>query len=500
MADIYYTFAGPLGRRFDEAQSLSSDEYVGLSFSGNYVDNNNYSNMSLHLFTPDDAATGYYEEIAGGISKANQIILDLGGDDADPKTLAPARAMRAFYHFILMDSYGDIPILDHKLAEGEVVERQPRADVAKFIESELKDIIPYLTATNDESTYGKPNKWMAEALLVKLYINWPVYSAASVDQYDANSYSNEKLNDCVAWCDSIIKSGEFSLAGGADTYYKKFAADNGAQIKDFIYAMPYDATTRTGMTYGRFRTWKKANEGTSYYGYALTKSVGGVFALTPQMADLFTLEGDTRNNIIEGPVVKVYKNGVKTDENWTYQDHQEVTLNKDIQLVEQTRDLNAGENYNGYCQGYKSCKFMPAADDYNNHSRNQSNDVPIFRYADILLTKAEAIVRGASATNGDTPQSLLNQIRTYAQAPTLATAPTLQDIYDERGREFLDEHWRRNDMIRYGHFEDDFGFHRHSFVDASGKEIANFDKRRRIFPIPTGVMNKNTNWKQNPGY
>ena len=163
-------------------------------------------------------------------------------------------------------------------------------------------------------------------------------------------------------------------------------------------------------------------------------------------------------------------------------------------------DLNVGEDVNGYNQGYKSVKFLPIADDYNNHERSQSNDVPIFRYADILLTKAEAIARGASATNGETALSLFNQIRSYAGAPTLTASPTLKDILDERGREFLDEHWRRNDMIRFGTFESDFGFHRKNFVDSNGNMIANFDKTRRIFPIPTGVLNNNTNWKQNPGY
>src|SRR5574344_922480 len=128
MADIYNTFAGPLGRRYDETQSLSSDEYVGLSFDGNYVDNNTYSNMSLHLFSPDDASTGYYDEVASGISKANQIIVDLGGDDAETSVIEPARAMRAFFHFILMDSYGNIPILDHLADANEGIERQPRAD------------------------------------------------------------------------------------------------------------------------------------------------------------------------------------------------------------------------------------------------------------------------------------------------------------------------------------------------------------------------------------
>lgn len=95
-------------------------------------------------------------------------------------------------------------------------------------------------------------------------------------------------------------------------------------------------------------------------------------------------------------------------------------------------------------------------DDYKN-GRNQSNDLPIFRYADILLTKAEAIVRGGTATNGETAMSLFNQIREYAQAPLLATTPSLQDLLDERGREFFDENWRRNDMIRFGTFENEYG-------------------------------------------
>ncbi|MBP8934497.1 MAG: RagB/SusD family nutrient uptake outer membrane protein [Prevotella sp.] len=499
MADIYYSFAGPLNRRYDEAQSLSSDEYVGLSFDNSYVDNHTYSNMSLHLFSPDDASTGYYDEVASGISKANQIIVDLGGDDAEPSVIAPARAMRAFFHFILMDSYGNIPILDHLADADEKIERKPRADVAKFIEKELLASIPYLSSNNTQATYGKPNKWMAEALLVKLYINWPVYTATSVDQYDASSYNNEKLSSCVAYCDSIIKSGKFNLSEGASGYHSKFFADNGYKVKDFIYAMPYDTKTLLGMTYARFRSWKKANTGISYYGWAMAKSCAGVFALTPQMANLFTLDGDARNNVILGNTIKVYENGVKTNNDWIYNGAPQV-LKKEITLKTQDRDLNVGEDVNGYNQGYKSVKFLPIADDYNNHERSQSNDVPIFRYADIVLTKAEAIVRGASETNGETALSLFNQIRSYAGAPTLTATPTLQDILAERGREFLDEHWRRNDMIRFGTFESDFGFHRKSFVDANGNMIANFDKTRRIFPIPTGVLNNNTNWQQNPGY
>ena len=494
MADVYYHLRGTLGRRYMEAQALASDEWVGISFDGDYFDSGTYAHTCMHNFYDTDPSIGWYADVASGIAKANQVILNMGGDDADPKSIAPARAMRAFYHWILMDSYGDVPILDRIPDENEAVERKPRADVARFIESELLDIIPYLSDVNDETTYGKPNKWMAEALLVKLYINWPVYTAASVDQYDAATATNEKLNDCVKYCDEIIQSGKFSISEGATGYRSKFFPNNGSQIKDFIYAMPYHTTEATGMQYGRPRTWRQAKGSfDSYYGMPLSNSVGGNFSMSPEMSDLFTLPGDDRNeNILNGQIY-MYDGTTyaKTNTPFTYKG-ENVVLSKDIEFKDK-ESLNVGKDMHGWCQGYKSVKWFVIDEDFRN-GRNQSNDLPIFRYADILLTKAEAITRGATATNGDTPQSLFNQIRSYVHAPLLDHNPSLKELLDERGREFFDENWRRNDMIRFGTFESEYGAHKKDFP------TARFEKTCRIFPLPKDVRDQNTNWKQNPGY
>ena len=76
---------------------------------------------------------------------------------------------------------------------------------------------------------------------------------------------------------------------------------------------------------------------------------------------------------------------------------------------------------------------------------------------------------------------------------------------DARGREFFDENWRRNDMIRFGTFESNYGFHTTQWLDPLDGQVkpfptARFDKECRIFPIPEGTLNNNTNWKQNAGY
>ena len=523
MADVYFHLRGTLGRRYMEAQALSSDEWIGISFDGDYADGGIYAQCSLHNFDPSSASTGWYDDVTAGITKANRVILNMGGDEADPASIAPARFMRAYYTWIIMDSFGDAPILDHLAADGEQIDRSPRADVARWIESELKDIIPLLTSTVGISTYGKPTRYAAEALLVKLYINWPVYTASSVTAYDAASYSNEKLADVVSLCDDIIQSGQFSLSEGASGYRSKFWPNNGYQIKDFIYAMPFDAITAQGFQYCRPRIWRQGRNdgdgGPGYFGSDIGNSTGGNFSICPEFADkLMALDTDDRQeNILAGQIYMFDATSyAKTSTPYKYKG-QEIALDKTIRLkytdanneahyIEYEEGiknpslypadcamLNTGKDVKGWSQGYKSVKYFVIREDFIN-GRNQSNDLPIFRYADILLTKAEAIARGASATNGQTAQSLLNEIRTYANAPQIAGTPSLEDIYDERGRELFDENWRRNDMIRFGHFEDEYGFHRRGFP------TARFDKECRVFPIPQGTLNTNTNWRQNAGY
>ena len=526
MADVYFHLRGTLGRRYMESQALSSDEWVGISFDGDYADGGIYAQCSLHNFDPSSACTGWYEDVTAGITKANRVIMDMGGEEND--ATAQARYMRAYYTWILMDSYGDTPILNHLAIDGELIERSPRADVARWIESELKAIIPLLTTTVDVTTYGKPTRYAAEALLVKLYINWPVYTANSVTAYDANSYSNEHLNEVVELCDDIIQSGKFSVSEGAKGYRSKFYPTNGAHIKDFIYCMTYDAVTAQGFQYCRPRIWRQGRNdgdgGPGYFGDDIGNSSGGNFSISPEFADvLMALSSDDRQeNILAGQIYMFDATTfAKTTTPYKYKG-ENVVLDKTIRLKYTTVEkdakgedvvvphyvewgspmsaypsdcsiLNTGKDVKGWSQGYKSVKYFVTRANYSN-GRNQDNDLPIFRYADILLTKAEAITRGATATNGQSAQSLFNIIRSYVNAPTINGTPSLEDIYQERGREFFDENWRRNDMIRFGHFEDEYGFHRKGFP------TARFDKECRIFPIPQDVLNKNTNWKQNPGY
>jgi len=517
MSNAYYAFRNALGRRYDELISCNSDEYTAVSFDTDYLNGRDMSNISLHMVNADasNSQLAVYNDIQAGIVNCNQLLMDLGDGEDQISLTAPLRAVRAFYTFLLMDNWGDTPIIDYKILDSNsAIERSPRAEVAKWIETELLAVRDNCPSEVSESTYGTPTCWMVDALLAKLYINWNVYTQDVTSASWSPTANNEKINDCIAACDRVIESGLFDLT---DDYKTKFMYTNGSHIKDFIYAMPFDAVTAQGMTYARFRTWRRGQNNNGFYNIEMTNSVGGNMVLTPEFVKLFCLPGDRRNDVIAGNTganitketfdVYQYDNatGMPTNVRNTY-DGNNVTFTKSIKLatgtyvkdgVTYTRtpdaDLNCGATLEGWTQGYRSIKFFPDINDYNVYSRNQDNDVPIFRYADIILMKCEAIVRGGTATLGDTPQSLFNQIRTYVHAPELDHDPDLPEILDERGREFLDEHWRRNDLIRFGDFERDWGFKNDFNKDAANPQY-------RLLPLARDVLNANTNWKQNPGY
>ena len=130
--------------------------------------------------------------------------------------------------------------------------------------------------------------------------------------------------------------------------------------------------------------------------------------MNEEFANLFTLPGDDRNDIILGATTdgKVFIHDALTGEPtanpYIYKGEQ-LVLSKKIQLKDDSetarQQLDCGATPKGWSQGYRSLKFYPNPNEYAAYERNQSNDVPIFRYADIILTKAEALLRGAQKTN-----------------------------------------------------------------------------------------------------
>lgn len=130
--------------------------------------------------------------------------------------------------------------------------------------------------------------------------------------------------------------------------------------------------------------------------------------------------------------------------------------------------------------------------DPNASGQDAGNDIPVVRYADVLLSRAEAL----NELNGPTEESidLINQVRTRAGVSPLSlgafTKATLRDhIFQERNWEFYYEMMRREDQIRQGTFI--------SGARARGKNAQEF---QQLFPIPQPEIDVDPNLKQNEGY
>jgi hypothetical protein len=126
---------------------------------------------------------------------------------------------------------------------------------------------------------------------------------------------------------------------------------------------------------------------------------------------------------------------------------------------------------------------------------NQSgNDVPIIRYADILLSRAEAL----NELSGPTQEALdlINQVRTRAGIANLtltdaSSKEVLRDlILRERAWEFYSEGLRREDLLRHNKFI--------SSAIARGVTVA--ADKHKLFPIPQTEIDANPACKQNEGY
>jgi len=115
----------------------------------------------------------------------------------------------------------------------------------------------------------------------------------------------------------------------------------------------------------------------------------------------------------------------------------------------------------------------------------QDNDIVLYRYADVLLMKAEALVR-----DGKDGSPYLNQVRSRADMPLCEC--TLENILRERLLELVWEGWRRNDLVRYGLF--------HRLPSIQSVVVDETDAHTIVFPIPATTLDLNKQLTQNKGY
>ncbi len=465
-------------------ESLSTDEALIPARDGNWDDGGQYREMHKHTWTPDNAIVQTVWAYAfNGVIACNTVLgmfASVPEGTLKSQQFAEIRMMRALFYFILLDNWGNVPILKNF---GDDTPTSSRAEVFAFIENEVKEIIPFLPRKKDATTYGRPTAWMGHALLAKMYLNAQVYKGAGM------------YTEAVAHCDSITQSGLFKL----DSDYKSmFLPTNGPQINEFIFAVVYDAYKITGNSFTRYSLTPELK---TKYGLG-SRSPSNCMKTLPEYFDRFNLAGDVRNST--WIVGKQFNNDgtpitLKTSYKGLNQDYAgplpgsrdtiwQLELTKSVWLRYDPNKMDTGNDYLSQYMGARSVKFFPDPN-WDPNTRSDNNDFPVFRYGDIVMMKAEAILRGAAPTSGETAMGLVNSIRSRAKAPALTQDPTLDQLLDERVREFAWEAWRRNDLIRFGKYSNTWLF----------KDVASA-QFRELFPVPGNQLKLNAKLVQNPGY
>jgi hypothetical protein len=350
---------------------------------------------------------------------------------------AEARFLRAYGYDLLYKWFGPVPLRTASTSEATLA-RATDEQMKAFIEAELTAAIAGLPDPGKEEAFARANKGMAWSVLAKFYLNTKQWQKAA----DA--------------CQQVMNFNYYQLF---PAYQNMFRVENEGN-KEMIMVHPCRNQEGFGNWYTAgalppgFKTSAQIPE------FVWTTAMAN-FATQYKMRSAFTNTFDTINDKRAILLLRYYVN----------------TNNAAVNL------LSTPDNV-------RSLKYWDNAT-VGNHS---GNDVPIIRYADILLSRAEAL----NELNGPKQEvlDLINQVRTRAGIANLTLAEAtgkevLRDlILRERAWEFYSEGLRREDLLRHNKFI--------SLATARGVTAA--ADKHKLFPIPQTEIDANPACKQNTGY
>ena len=382
------------------------------------------------------------------VAKATEVIEALGksaalSDAVKKSYIAQAKALRAWQMFVLYDFYGPVNVkTDYStLTDTSATPRPGKAEYIAQIEKDFNEAMPDLVDkyNSDAQNWGRVSKGLARMVLLKLYMmekQWP--KAATVAR-------------------EIMGMG-YSLMTGPLGYRDIFRKKANSEL---IYAVPANAASANW--------WSQE-----------------VFPLDFRSAPDFIYASD-----VPGTGIAPRASGWLTQYMpWFYYDKYDAAdIRRNTTILDHyTNTGNVVKDRSSGMKGAIPLKYtsIPLPGDA------QPIDVVVFRYADVLLSLAEAI----NEQGGPTAEaySLVNQVRARAGVSDfsgLTQAQFRQALLDERGREFYGEGLRRQDLIRNGSYI--------SGAVARGKTSA--QTFMVLYPIPRAVITQSRGViEQNPGY
>lgn len=445
-------------------QEHTTDEMMGPTRGTDWDDFGTWRKLHQHSW---DGSHGQIYTTWLNLNRANFSAGLVADKATDARIKGEASFLRAFFTFNLCDVFGQVPYRK----SGDPVDVTPSVYTrTEAVDKIIADLNVAITNLSNGTDPGVANKLSARFLLAKVLLNKAVYKQDPTAPAGPYTFATTDMNDVITECNNIISSGTFAIS--ANDYWNNFSWGNTASSKELIFVRKNDNSNQPANV--RNRTYMGLH-------YNQTPSGWNGFTTLSEFYNSFEATDTRRGIALDGFTNKIgTRTGFLIGQQFDGTGNQLKDRSGNPLIFTPYVDLGfASES-----QGIRVIKYPLDPD----HIDASANDYIFFRYADVLLMKAEAILRGGTDPNNQTALEIVNDLRTKRGASAL-TSLTLPDLLAERGRELYYEGWRRNDQIRFGTFNNP--------VDQRTSPSPGY---RVVFPIPTRALATNPNLKQNFGY
>ena len=564
---LIYGLAGVYGVLNSEAlygnyYSLQIANADDLCYFNNYT--NSESRPDRYNHSAGTAAIyDTWSKLYEGIKNANRYIEAVEKTEIDPGTLsvdiglyiAEARFLRAYYHFLLAQAWGDVPLRVKATTSPNPNDVQmaatPQEQVLKWCADEIEATIPDLYEPID-NTPSRVSQTVAQGILARVYLFMAGESVKQIDGLD----KKEMYRRAAYWANEVIASHKHDLNESYEEIFINMIRDQyDTQFHESMWEAEFlgDRTSATDWTNGRIGDLiglRSQSRTTNYSEWACNYSYGyynGSYTLwqlyweNDRTADetasatvidkrlTWNLPGYNSRGMNNQKIS--YKN--KAGETVTRYLQQTQSMFKtpwvynnnfampDIEGLDQTIE-NAFDPADLVYDPTVMCAVRNAGKwrretvyekQMSAKSLYTTINFPILRYADVLLMYAEAINEYAGAPD-DQAKDAIREIRKRAGVKTdeslLGDYRSFRDLVrNERGRELAFEGLRKWDLIRWGTFVEKMHnagtnqptenkYRNVSYTNYASANYANVTARHIYLPIPTKELAVNHALRQNP--